>query len=482
MPEVRVADKPFPSQSEDFNEWYNQLVLKAELADYGPTRGSMVVRPYGWTLWENCQAALDKRFKATGHVNAGFPMFIPASFLQKESEHVQGFAPELAVVTQAGGEELTEPMVVRPTSETIIGHMYAKWIQSYQDLPVLINLWNSVVRWEKRTKLFIRGTEFYWQEGHTAHATEQEAQEETLRMLGVYTDFARTEAAIPVIPGLKSQQEKFAGAENSYTIEGMMGDGRALQSATSHYFGQRFAKAFDIQYVDRDNTLQYAWTTSWGLSTRMIGGIIMVHGDDQGLILPPRLAPYQVVIVPIWRSDEERDLVFDEANKLQAELSDYRVRIDRREGHSPGFKFNDWEMRGVPLRIELGPRDIANNEIVLARRDIPGREGKQSAPRSAAAGIVGELLETIQQHLYDRALARREERTATPTSYADLNDAIEQGFARVWWCEEADCEDAIKADTGASSRCIPTEQEPGNATCIRDGRPATRQAIFARAY
>ena len=477
-----MADKPFPSQAEDFNEWYNQLVLKAEMADYGPTRGSMVVRPYGWTLWENCQAALDKRFKVTGHVNAGFPMFIPASFLQKESEHVQGFAPELAVVTQAGGEELSEPMVVRPTSETIIGHMYAKWIQSYQDLPVLINLWNSVVRWEKRTKLFIRGTEFYWQEGHTAHASEEEAQEETLRMLGVYTDFARTEAAIPVIPGLKSQQEKFAGAENSYTIEGMMGDGRALQSATSHYFGQRFAKAFDIQYVDRDNTLQYAWTTSWGLSTRMIGGIIMVHGDDQGLILPPRLAPYQVVIVPIWRSDEERDLVFEEAKKLQAELADYRVRIDRREGHSPGFKFNDWEMRGVPLRIELGPRDIANNEIVLARRDLPGREGKQSAPRSAAAGIVGELLDTIQQHLYDRALAKREERTATPTKYSDLKDAIEQGFARVWWCEEADCEDAIKADTGASSRCIPTEQEPGQGTCIRDGRPATRQAIFARAY
>jgi len=477
-----VADKPFPSQSEDFNEWYNQLVLKAEMADYGPTRGSMVVRPYGWTLWENCQAALDKRFKATGHVNAGFPMFIPASFLQKESEHVQGFAPELAVVTRAGGEELTEPMVVRPTSETMIGHMYAKWIQSYQDLPVLINLWNSVVRWEKRTKLFIRSTEFFWQEGHTAHATEQEAQEETLRMLGVYTDFARTEAAIPVIPGVKSQQEKFAGAENSYTIEGMMGDGRALQSATSHYFGQRFAKAFDIQYVDRDNTLQHAWTTSWGLSTRMIGGIIMVHGDDQGLILPPRLAPYQVIIVPIWRSDEERDLVFEEANKLQAELTDYRVRIDRREGHSPGFKFNDWEMRGVPLRIELGPRDIANNEIVLARRDIPGREGKQSAPRGAAAAAVGELLDTIQQHLYDRALARREERTAMPTNYSELKDAIEQGFARVWWCEQADCEDAIKADTGASSRCIPTEQEPGNATCIRDGRPATRQAIFARAY
>jgi prolyl-tRNA synthetase len=409
-------------------------------------------------------------------------MFIPASFLQKESEHVEGFAPELAVVTQAGGEELTEPMVVRPTSETMIGHMYAKWIQSYQDLPVLINLWNSVVRWEKRTKLFIRSTEFFWQEGHTAHATEEEAQEETLRMLGVYTDFARTEAAIPVIPGVKSQQEKFAGAENSYTIEGMMGDGRALQSATSHYFGQRFAKAFDIQYVDRENTLQYAWTTSWGLSTRMIGGIIMVHGDDQGLVLPPRLAPYQVVIVPIWRSDEERDLVFEEANKLQAELADYRVRVDRREGHSPGFKFNDWEMRGVPLRIELGPRDVANNEIVLARRDIPGREGKQPAPRGAAAATVGQLLEAIQQNLYDRALARREERTASPTNYADLGDAVENGFARVWWCEQGDCEDAIKADTGASSRCIPVEQEPGQGVCIRDGRPATRQAIFARAY
>jgi prolyl-tRNA synthetase len=477
-----VADKPFPSQAEDFNEWYNQLVLKAELADYAPVRGCMVVRPYGWSLWENIQAALDRRFKATGHVNAGFPMFIPASFLEKEKEHVEGFSPELAVVTQAGGEELTEPIVVRPTSETLIGHMYAKWVQSYQDLPVLINLWNSVVRWEKRTKLFLRTTEFFWQEGHTAHATAEEAQEETLRMLDVYTDFAQNEAAIPVIPGVKSNSEKFAGAEASYTIEAMMGDGRALQSGTSHYFGQRFAKAFDIQYVDRENSLQHCWTTSWGLSTRMIGAIVMAHGDDQGLVLPPRLAPYQVVIVPIWRTDEERDLVFGEANKLQAELSDYRVRLDRREGHSPGFKFNDWEMRGVPLRIELGPRDVANNEVVLARRDVPGREGKTSAPRSGIAAAVGDMLAAIQQNMYDKALARREARTQSPTDYADLASAVEQGFARVWWCEEADCEDAIKEDTGASSRCIPIEQPGGSGVCIRDGRPATRQGIFARAY
>ena len=330
-----MTTRPFPTRSEDFNEWYNQLVLKAELADYAPVRGCMVVRPYGWALWENIQQALDRRFKATGHVNAGFPMLIPASFLEREKEHVEGFSPELAIVTMAGGEELAEPLVVRPTSETLIGHMYAKWVQSYQDLPILINLWNSVVRWEKRTKLLLRTTEFFWQEGHTAHATAAEAEAETRRMLDVYTDFAVNEAALPVIPGQKSESEKFAGAKSSFSIEAMMGDGRALQSATSHYFGQNFAQAFDIKYLDAQNSLQHCWTTSWGLSTRFIGAIVMAHGDDQGLILPPRLAPYQVVIVPIYRSDEERALVLAEADKLAQELADYRVSIDRREGHSP---------------------------------------------------------------------------------------------------------------------------------------------------
>ena len=477
-----MTARPFPTRSEDFNEWYNQLVLKAELADYAPVRGCMVVRPYGWALWENIQQALDRRFKATGHVNAGFPMFIPASFLEREKEHVAGFKPELAVVTIAGGEELAEPLVVRPTSETLIGHMYAKWIQSYQDLPLLINLWNSVVRWEKRTKLFLRTTEFFWQEGHTAHATAEEAEAETLRMLDVYSDFAVNEAALPVIPGEKSQSEKFAGARRSYAIEAMMGDGRALQSATSHYFGQNFAEAFDIKYLDDHNALQYCWTTSWGLSTRFIGAIVMAHGDDQGLILPPRLAPYQVVVVPIYRSDDERRLVLEEADKLTSELVDYRVWVDRREGHSPGYKFNDWEMRGVPLRIELGPRDIAASQVILARRDMPGAAGKQSVPRTGVAAAVSELLREVQAAMYDRALRFREENTREASSYAELKEAVETGFASVWWCEEADCEQEIKDSTGATSRCLPIEQPEGGGVCFRDGRPAARKAIFARAY
>ena len=477
-----MTTRPFPTRSEDFNEWYTQLVLKAELADYAPVRGSMVVRPYGWAIWENIQAALDRRFKATGHVNAGFPMFIPASFLEKERDHVEGFSPELAVVTQAGGEELAEPLVVRPTSEALIGHMYAKWVQSYQDLPLLINLWNSAVRWEKRTKLFLRTTEFFWQEGHTAHATAAEAEAETRRMLDVYTDFAVNEAAIPVIPGEKSASEKFAGAKRSFSIEAMMGDGKALQSATSHYFGQNFAAAFDIKYLDAENKLQHCWTTSWGLTTRFIGAIVMAHGDDQGLVLPPRLATYQVVIVPIYRSAEERALVLTEADRLAAELGDHRVWIDRREGHSPGFKFNDWEMRGVPVRVELGPRDIAEEQLVLARRDVPGRDGKQTVPRAGAMAAVAALLDNIQSAMYERALRFRDERTVETESFAELTEAVERGFASTWWCEEPDCEQAIQAATGATSRCLPLDQPGGSGVCVRDGRPATRRSIFARSY
>ena len=477
-----MTTRPFPTRSEDFNEWYNQLVLKAELADYAPVRGSMVVRPYGWAVWENIQAALDRRFKATGHVNAGFPMFIPASFLEKEKEHVEGFSPELAVVTQAGGEELAEPLVVRPTSEALIGHMYAKWVQSYQDLPLLINLWNSAVRWEKRTKLFLRTTEFFWQEGHTAHATAAEAEAETRQMLDVYTDFAVKEAAIPVIPGEKSASEKFAGAKRSFSIEGMMGDGKALQSATSHYFGQNFAEAFDIKYLDAENKLQHCWTTSWGLTTRFIGAIVMAHGDDQGLVLPPRLATYQVVIVPIYRSAEERALVLTEADRLAAELGDHRVWIDRREGHSPGFKFNDWEMRGVPVRAELGPRDIAEGQLVLARRDVTGRDGKQTVPRAGATAAVAALLDAIQGAMYERALRFRDERTVETESFAELTEAVERGFASAWWCEAPDCEQAIQEATGATSRCLPLDQPGGSGVCVRDGRPATRRSIFARSY
>jgi prolyl-tRNA synthetase len=333
----------------------------------------MVVRPYGWSLWENIQSALDGRFKATGHVNAAFPLFIPMSFLEKEKEHVEGFSPELAVVTIGGGSELEEPLVVRPTSETIIGYMYSKWIQSYRDLPVLINQWGNVVRWEMRTRLFLRTMEFYWQEGHTAHATAEEAEVETRQMLDIYTDFAINEAAVPVIPGRKSEIEKFAGAVRSYTIEAMMGDTKALQAGTSHNLGQNFAKAFDIQFLDENNTLQHCWTTSWGLSTRFIGAIIMTHGDDQGLVLPPRLAPIQVVIVPIFRKDEEQAIVMEAVERIKAELSGFRVKVDDRMEVTPGFKFNEWELRGVPLRLEIGPKDIEKNSVALARRDIPGR-------------------------------------------------------------------------------------------------------------
>ncbi|MER3420673.1 MAG: proline--tRNA ligase [Chloroflexota bacterium] len=477
-----MAEQPLPSRAEDFAEWYNQLVLRAELADYAPVRGCMVVRPYGWAIWENIQQALDRRFKATGHVNAAFPMFIPMSFLEREREHVEGFAPELAVVTVGGGETLPEPLAVRPTSETLIGYMYARWIKSYRDLPVLINLWNSAVRWEKRTKLFLRTTEFYWQEGHTAHATEEEAEEEARRMVGVYEEFAVTEAAIPVIAGQKTESEKFAGAVRSYTIEAMMGDTRALQAGTSHNLGQNFARAFEIQYLDRTNTLQYCWTTSWGLSTRFIGAIIMVHGDDKGLILPPRLAPYQVVIVPIYKSEEERAQVLAEADRVAQELGGVRVSIDRREEVTPGYKFNDWEMRGVPLRLELGPRDVAQGTVVLARRDVPGREGKLTVPRAGLAERVGGLLEAIQAALYRRALAFRTEHTFEPVDYAELREAVERGFALVWWCGSPDCEARVKEDTHATARCIPFEQPGGSGRCAVCGLSAERKVIFARAY
>ncbi|MFN7035758.1 MAG: proline--tRNA ligase, partial [Bellilinea sp.] len=343
-----MSTDKLPTRSENFSEWYNQVIQRAEMADYAPVRGCMVVRPYGWALWENIQQALDKRFKATGHVNAAFPLFIPMSFLEKEKQHVEGFSPELAVVTIGGGEKLEEPLVVRPTSETIIGYMYSKWIKSYRDLPVLINQWGNVVRWEMRTRLFLRTLEFYWQEGHTAHATAEEAVEETLRMLNVYTDFALNEAAVPVIPGKKSETEKFAGAVDSYTIEAMMGDTRALQAGTSHFLGQNFARAFEIQYLDPNNSLQYCWTTSWGLSTRFIGAIIMTHGDDQGLILPPRLAPIQIVVVPIYKNDQEQSKVFAAVQQVEKQLSAWRFKVDLRSEVTPGFKFNDWELRGVP--------------------------------------------------------------------------------------------------------------------------------------
>jgi len=476
-------DKLIP-RSEDFNEWYNAVVQKADLADYGPVRGTMIVKPYGWALWENIQAALDKRFKATGVQNAGFPMFIPMSFLQKEAAHVEGFAPELAVVTIGGGQELAEPIVVRPTSETMIGHAYANWVQSYRDLPILINLWNSVVRWELRTKLFLRTLEFYWQEGHTAHATAAEAEERTRLMLDVYADFAINEAAVPVIRGVKSEAERFAGANETLTIEAMMGDGKALQSGTSHNLGQNFAKAFDIQYLDPNNQLQHCWTTSWGLSTRFIGAIIMTHGDDQGLILPPRLAPYQTVIVPIYKKEEEKTAVLAATARIKAELEDagIRVHVDDRENLTPGYKFNDWELRGVPSRIEIGPRDVEKHSVALARRDVPGRDGKQFVSQDGLAPTVAALLVDIQQSLLDRATQFRDANTHDISNYDDFKEAIQTGFARVWWAGSREDEQRVKEETKATIRCFPLDQPGGSGACFYTGQPADKIAIFGRAY
>ena len=486
-------------RSEDYSRWYTDVVQMADLADYAPVKGCMVIKPHGYALWENIKAGLDRRFKATGHANAYFPLLIPMSFLEKEAEHVKGFSPELAVVTHGGGKKLEEPLAVRPTSETIIGHMYAKWIQSYRDLPLLINQWCNVVRWEMRTRLFLRTTEFLWQEGHDAFATSEEAQANALQMLDVYADFAVKDAAIPVIAGRKSESEKFAGAVTSYTIEAMMGDHKALQSGTSHFLGQNFARAFDIQFLDENNKLQYVWTTSWGLSTRMVGAVVMVHGDDQGLVLPPKLAPTQVVIVPIWKDEAQRSRVLDTIAQVEAALrDDVRVHVDDRDEYSPGWKFNEWEMRGVPLRIEIGPRDVEREQVTLARRDVPGREGKCPAPLSGLAEAVPEMLTTIQANLYRRALDFREAHTYDPGDYAEFGEVVPEGFAYSWWCGDAGCEAQIKDDTKATIRCIPLrqpfdkaqdkaqdtalEQEPEKGKCIRCGREANERAIFGRAY
>jgi prolyl-tRNA synthetase len=492
MTESFMAEEKLPTRAQDFSEWYNQLVLKAQLADYAPVRGCMIVRPYGWALWENIQAALDGRFKATGHQNVAFPLLIPKSFIEKEKHHVEGFSPELAVVTIGGGEELAEPLILRPTSETIIGHMWSKWIQSYRDLPVLMNQWNSVVRWELRTKLFLRTLEFYWQEGHTAHATQQEAMEETRQMLDVYTDFAVNDAAIPVIPGAKSDAEKFAGADITYSIEAMMGDGKALQAGTSHYLGQNFAEAFAVKYLDATGVQQHCWTTSWGLSTRFIGAIIMVHGDDQGLVLPPKLAPYQCVIVPIFKNDEEKAAVMAAAKELKAQLAKAKIRVvlDEREGQSPGWKFNDWEMRGVPVRVELGPKDVAKQAAVVARRDRPGREGKISASLADLPVTIEKLLVEVQQALHDKALAFRRANTQATATYDEFKKAVETGFAFAGWCGSGDCEAKIKEETRATMRCIPLDQEavlgagapPASGKCVHCGQAAKERAIFARAY
>ena len=478
-----MFDKITP-RSEDYAKWYTQVIRQAEMADYAPVRGCMVIRPYGYALWENVKEQLDIRFKATGHQNAAFPLFIPMSFIEKEAEHVKGFKPELAVVTHGGGKKLEEPLVVRPTSETIIGYMYSQWIQSYRDLPVLINQWANVVRWELRPRLFLRTMEFFWQEGHTAHATHEEAKEETLRILDIYTDFAVNEAAIPVIPGRKSDSEKFPGALTSYTIEAMMGDKRALQAGTSHDLGQNFAKVFDIQYLDANQKQQHCWTTSWGVSTRMIGAIIMTHGDDQGLMMPPRLAPTQLVIIPIVpkNNDAAKQVVTQNVDAICETLGDIRYHVDDRYEYSPGWRFNEWELKGVPLRIEIGPRDIENEQVVFARRDIPGKEGKTFVPIANVAETATQMLDTIQADMLKRATEFRDANTFEPTNYDSFKEVIENGFARAWWCGNAECEDQVKAETQATIRCIPMDQPGGEGECIVCGTQAKEITIFSRAY
>lgn len=480
-----MAQQAVTPQSVDFSKWYNEIVYKADLADQSPVRGCLIIKPYGYELWEAIRDGLDRRFKATGHRNAYFPLFIPESFLKKEAEHVEGFSPELAVVTVAGGEELAEPLVVRPTSETIIMAAFREWIQSYRDLPLLINQWANVVRWELRTRPFLRTTEFLWQEGHTAHATFEDAEAETMQMLNVYADLCINDAAVPVIRGKKSDREKFAGAMHTYTVEAMMGDKKALQSGTSHNLGQNFAKAFDIKYLDEANVLQHVWTTSWGMSTRMVGCVVMAHGDDKGLRLPPKIAPYQVVIVPIYKSDEEKSAVLGTVERISGQLAEAGIRfhVDRREGQSPGFKYNDWEMRGVPVRMEIGPKDVEKNSAALARRDVPGKEGKQFVPQDGIVQAVKDLLNAVQANMLQQATAFRDANIHDVKNYDELKQVIEAGgWARGWWAGSGADEGKIKEETAATIRCFPFDQPGDNGPCLYTGEKAERVALFARAY
>jgi prolyl-tRNA synthetase len=468
--------------SEDFNEWYTDIIQQAQLADYSPVKGTMVIRPYGYSIWESVQSYLDKKFKKTGHQNAYFPLFIPNSFIQKEAEHVEGFSPELAMVTHAGGKELEEPLVVRPTSETIINHMFAKWIKSYRDLPMLINQWANVVRWEMRTRLFLRTSEFLWQEGHTAHATEEEATEEALKMLNIYAEFAENAAAVSVVKGIKSANERFAGATRTYSIEAMMKDMKALQAGTSHELGQNFSKAFEIQFSDEENNLKHPYQTSWGVSTRLIGMIIMAHGDDKGLNLPPKLAPYQVVIIPITPNEDSSSLILESAQKIVNEIDgDFRVHIDDRDNISPGFKFNEWELKGVPLRLEIGPRDIENNSVVFSRRD--GVEGKFNVPISEIKNKVSENLDDIHNNLLESSKIFREENTKHVENYEALIAALNSkpGFVTCYWDENSSDEDRVKQETKATLRCYVLDHDK-TGKAVNNENSQGKLAIFSKAY
>jgi len=487
-------DKKLTTRAEDFSAWYNELVLRSELADYSPVKGSMVIRPNGYGIWERMQRALDDMFKATGHQNAYFPLFIPQSFLSKEAQHVEGFAPETAVVTHGGGKALEEPLVVRPTSETIIYHMFAKWTQSYRDLPIKINQWANVVRWEMRTRLFLRTLEFLWQEGHTAHAAEAEAETEARLILGLYREFMEGWIAMPVITGQKTESEKFAGALRTYSCEAMMQDNKALQAGTSHNLGQNFAKAFELQFQAENGEQAFAWNTSWGVSTRMVGGLVMTHSDDNGLVCPPRLAPIEVVIVPIWKSDEERARVVEAAHQVRAELTEWtgrgatdrlRVTVDDREGVKPGAKYYEWEMRGVPLRLEIGPKDLEKGSVFSARRDT---RAKAALPMAGLPASVAALLETIQGDLLAAAKARREANShRNVTSYAQFKEIMEGpgGFVYAGWNGDPAIEAKVKEETKATIRVIPDPEfrsAEAPRTCLVTGEPAKHEVIWAKAY
>ncbi len=483
-------DKALTPRAEDFSAWYNEVVHRAELADHSPVRGSMVIRPWGYGIWENMQRGLDDMFKETGHENAYFPLLIPMSFIEREKEHVAGFKPELAVVTHAGGKELDEPLVIRPTSETIIYHMYAKWVQSYRDLPILMNQWANVMRWELRTRLFLRTAEFLWQEGHTAHATDQEAEEETRRMLGVYRRFMEEFIAMPVVTGLKSESEKFAGAVRTYSCEAMMQDNRALQAGTSHNLGQNFSKQFDLRFQSEAGVEEYAWNTSWGTSTRMVGGMVMTHGDDAGIVVPPRLAPTQVVIVPIFRKEEERASVIGKAHQIHQRLKEagVRAKVDDRDHLNPGAKFYEWERKGVPFRMEIGPKDLAKEQVVLVKRVTgEGEDRKAFLPETQAISELPARLESFQGELLERARARREAHSYRGIrrfgEMAEILDG-EGGFVYTGWSGDPEVEERVKAETKATLRCIPDpdfQSETPPDTCIGGGK-ALHEVVWAKAY
>ncbi len=486
--------KGLPNRDTDFSAWYNQVVKRADLADHGPVKGTMVIKPYGFQLWDNIKESFDKMIKATGHVNAYFPIFIPKSFLAKEAQHVEGFAKECAIVThtrlKADDEKgiivdpdskLEEEIIVRPTSETVIWSMYKKWIQSYRDLPILINQWANVVRWEMRTRLFLRTSEFLWQEGHTAHATPEEAQKETLDILELYRQLAEDYLAIPVLTGLKTESEKFAGADKTYCIEAMMGDKRALQAGTSHNLGQNFAKAFDVTFQTKENKEELVWATSWGVSTRLVGAVILTHGDEKGLRLPPQIAPIQVVIIPIFRNEEQEKMVKDYLAPIVELLESAGVRVHQDwTDNSPGFKFNEWEMKGVPLRLEVGPRDVENGNMVVARRDTGD---KSFLSKDEAVAQIPNLLKEIQKGLFQQALTFQQENTHKVSTYDELKKVIKEGgFVRCGWDGTDETEARVKEDIKATIRCIPTSENPEGLTCVYSGKPAKHEVIYAKAY